>query len=148
MQTGSIISGAAHAGLLVWVIFGGVFKAEPLPVEIATVAIVTSSEYAELLAAQQPPNAGAQPAALQVPDTPSETIVEPSAAEDPPPAREDPNDTRPPEPTPDVPTVPAAPETPQAADVTDSVSEITPPDPVVDAPTPTCLLYTSDAADE
>lgn len=82
VHTGHYISGAGHLVLLGWMAFGDVFAAEPLPSQTTDVSVVTSAEYAALVAAVQPPQSVteiAQPAtpsvvpdAPQVPDQPED----------------------------------------------------------------------------
>ncbi|MEY8883311.1 cell envelope biogenesis protein TolA [Donghicola sp. XS_ASV15] len=53
MKTGTYISGAGHTVLLLWVIFGGTFNSEPLPIENATdVSLISAEEFAALTAPQ------------------------------------------------------------------------------------------------
>ncbi|MEL6375898.1 MAG: energy transducer TonB [Pseudomonadota bacterium] len=76
MNAGQIISGTAHVGLLAAAIFGGAFKAEPLPFEVTEVTAISSEEFALLVAPDQEPDALANidtpepPEAGQSPDVP------------------------------------------------------------------------------
>jgi hypothetical protein len=56
MHIGHYISGGAHAGLIFWALFGGMFAPEPLPMEVATVSVITSAEFDAITAAYQPPS--------------------------------------------------------------------------------------------
>lgn len=77
---GTYVSGAAHVGLIGWLILGWGFQAEPLPFEIAEVSVVTGEEYARLVAATTPQPETAEPTAPPVPDV--ETPPEPAVPED------------------------------------------------------------------
>ncbi|MCP4821109.1 MAG: energy transducer TonB [Shimia sp.] len=55
MHIGHYISGAAHVGLIGWVLFGGAFRTDLPPVEVSEVAIITAEEFASLSAPQQAP---------------------------------------------------------------------------------------------
>ncbi|MDC0738781.1 hypothetical protein N6L24_10855 [Cognatishimia sp. SS12] len=88
MHIGHYISGGAHAALIGWVLFGGVFRSEPDPVEVTGVDIISTAQFEALLAAERPP----------APETDVEVPVAPEVAPEPSPA--------PPEitPEPDAPT--------------------------------------------
>lgn len=73
MNTGQLISGLAHTGLIGFAIFGGAFKAEPMPFEVTEVTAISAEEYAALVArpepdalanveTPEPPDAGEAPA--------------------------------------------------------------------------------------
>lgn len=121
-----------HVGLITWMIFKGAFTAEPLPLEVAEVSIVTSQEYTAILAAQRPPDAGTELAAL----TPPETAIqdppqEPNQVEDAAPDRTDPAEARLDAPEPDQPDPPeplATPAEPPQTSVDDTAPDITAPD--------------------
>ena len=53
MHIGHYISGAAHAGLIGWVLVGDVFRADPPPLEVTDVAVISTEEFAALQRAQQ-----------------------------------------------------------------------------------------------
>ena len=63
MEKGQIISGVAHAGVILWVVLGDwFFRADTLPeMEVAEVSLMTSSEFDELVKAS-PAAAPAAPA--------------------------------------------------------------------------------------
>ncbi|MEM9550309.1 MAG: energy transducer TonB [Pseudomonadota bacterium] len=92
MQTGTYISGVAHIGLVAWMIFGGTFRSEPLPFEVQEVSVISSAEFAALVAPQAAPDITPEPAALPLPDAAPET-PEISATPDPVPAPETPPQT-------------------------------------------------------
>jgi hypothetical protein len=123
MQTpGTYISGAAHLGLIVWLIAGWGFSSTPLDFEVADVSVVTGEQYAALVAATTPnpsdvePDAPAAPveepapAVAPVEDTPPPVAPEPVS----PPAEE--------QAPPEAPVPPAPPE-----DIADTPPEIAAP---------------------
>lgn len=57
MNTGQIISGAGHVGLIAWALLGGAFRAEPLPFEVTEVTAVSAEEYSALVAQHEAPEA-------------------------------------------------------------------------------------------
>lgn len=65
MQTGTIISGAGHVGLIGWALFGGVFAADPPEVQITPVAVISAQEYAALTSS---PQTVAAPEAMREPE--------------------------------------------------------------------------------
>lgn len=75
---GTYVSGAAHVGLIGWLLLGWGFDAEPLPFEVSEVSVVTGEEYARLVAATTPQPETAEPEAPTVPE-----IEEPPAPEAP-----------------------------------------------------------------
>ncbi|WP_378213101.1 energy transducer TonB [Aquicoccus sp. G2-2] len=100
MTTGQIISGVGHLGLIVVLLFGGQFRAEPLPFQVTDVDVVSNDEFEAMLAGQS------------APDTVTEVAM-------PKPPEPDAEQSKPPKPSaPDVSQKP--PDTP---------SEITPPAP-------------------
>ena len=74
MNTGQLISGLAHVGLIGVAVFGGAFRAEPLPFEVTEVTAISAEEYAALIA-QPEPDALATIATPEPPDA-GETAVE------------------------------------------------------------------------
>lgn len=110
--------------LIGWALFGGVFKAEPLPFEVTEVTAISGEEYAALIAPQVSPDAAvdvATPEAPSIddnaPDIGAETdsqpqITQPEVA-----------DTPPPDEAPEVTEVLP----PAEAEVTDEAPELTPP---------------------
>jgi len=121
MNTGQIISGAGHVGLIFWVLFGGLFSPEPLPVVTSEVSVITGKEYAALIAAEQSPDAVA---IVETPELPKidQTVPDLSSATDTAPDLSQPDTTQ---------------ETPP--DTAPDVSQITPPD-VADVGTETPQL--------
>ena len=105
--TGTYVSAAGHLALLVWLIAGWGFNAEPLPLEVSEVSVVSSEEYAAIVAATTPDPTDAPPEAPEMPATEAapEVPVQEEAQTTPPPP-----DVTPP-PAQDLPP-PAAPEPP------------------------------------
>ncbi|MCR9111877.1 MAG: energy transducer TonB [Rhodobacteraceae bacterium] len=123
MNTGQIISGAAHAGLITWALVGGLFEAEPLPFEVTEVTAISSEEYAALIAQQQSPEAVAN---VDTPEPPQEGEAPAVSSEaDTAPSTEQPKvaDTPPPDEVPDIPDPQPAPE----AEVGDEPPVLQPP---------------------
>lgn len=140
-SAGTYISGAGHVGLVVWLIAGWGFSADPLPFEVSEISVVTGEEFAALQAAATPdpgeaaPDAPVAPIEEIVPDAPApEDAVAAVAPPDPTPA---PVEETPP---PDAPEPPAP-----VTDVTDTAPIALPlqepvdanPEPIVnDTPAP------------
>ena len=55
MDTGHVISGVAHLGLIGWALLGGVFRSEPLPFDVTEVAVISSAEYDALFGGEPTP---------------------------------------------------------------------------------------------
>ncbi|MCB5200096.1 hypothetical protein LGQ03_12675 [Loktanella sp. TSTF-M6] len=110
---GSTVSAVGHTALLIWLIGGWGFQADPMPFEVSDVSIVTSEEYAAIVSATTPnpsdvaPDAPVAPPAEQTPDTPTPDEVPPPPP--PPPPPEPPVAEAPPPPAPDA--LPVPPET-------------------------------------
>ncbi len=65
MNTGQVISAAGHATLIGWMVFGGIFRTEQLPIEATEVSVISGEAFAALMAAQDSPTSQsevAQPA--------------------------------------------------------------------------------------
>ncbi|MEO0633628.1 MAG: energy transducer TonB [Pseudomonadota bacterium] len=129
MNTGQIISGAAHAGLIGWLIVGGAFRSEPLPFEVTEVSVISSDAFEALL------NSGAQPVAPTEVALPDEPEVQPDPVEPPVPEPEvdlsQPEPVTPPDPDP-VPEPPTPQPEPEVAEEVPAL--VTPPTPPVTAP--------------
>ncbi len=126
MHIGQYISGAAHVGLIGWVLFGGVFDSDPPPMEVVDVAMISSAEFDALTRTQEAPDTVTEIAAPQVP---IEADPAPEVA-----AQPDEQITQPePQPTPQA-------ELEDAPDVTD-LAEPAPPEPEI-APDPAPQLPT------
>lgn len=101
MEKGQIISGIAHAGVILWVVLGDwLFRADTLPeMQVAEVSLMSSAEFDAMMAAAPPPavqpeEPAAQPETVEPPEP-----VQP--AEPPPPAEEPPPVAPPEEPLPE-----------------------------------------------
>ncbi|MEO0865162.1 MAG: energy transducer TonB, partial [Pseudomonadota bacterium] len=129
MNTGQVISGIGHAGLIGWLVLGGSFQSEPLPFEVTEVSVITSDAFEALL------TAGPQPSAPTEVALPVEPEVVPDPVETPKPDPEvavtQPEPT--PEPEPEVAPEPPTPE-PEPDVVEDTPTLVPPPTPEVDAP--------------
>lgn len=121
MHTGHYISGGAHAALILWVLFGGVFRSEPDSVEVREVSVISEEEFAALSERTQPPEA-----AEDVDAPPAEEVAPP------PPAQPEPE----PEPQPEPDPVPEPePEPAPEAEVQDAPPVMEPPaEPEPDTP--------------
>ncbi|ESW59881.1 MAG: hypothetical protein Q27BPR15_14960 [Rhodobacter sp. CACIA14H1] len=88
MEKGQIISGVAHAGVILWVVLGDwLFRADTLPeMQVAEVSLMSSAEFDALVASAPKPveQAEAEPAAEEPVVTPPEPV---QPEETPPPAR-------------------------------------------------------------
>ena len=118
MNTGTLISAFAHAGLLVWALVGGVFRSEPLPFEEFQVSVISGAEFAALTAPQ---------------DAPAPEVIAPVAVA--PDVTEAPTPEATPEAPVETPPAPAA-ETPPPPDPPPAVPEAVPPEPVVEEAPP------------
>lgn len=126
---GTIISGVGHAGLLIWLIAGWGFNAEPLPFEVSEVSVVSGEEYAQIVAATTPQPGTADPSAPPVPEV-DDAAPTPEAVDDPTPVPAQPEAVETPaEDTPPPAPVPAA----EPAVVSDAIPELP---PLPDTPPP------------
>ena len=124
VNTGQIISGAAHLAVIGWVFLGGVFRSDPPQVEVVEAVAVSSEEYAAIMARQSAPEAVAD---VDTPEPPAAGEAAPALSSGadaapetrPPEAR----DTPPPDSVPEVPARPA----PAPSEVTDSAPALSVP---------------------
>ncbi|MEM6375180.1 MAG: energy transducer TonB [Pseudomonadota bacterium] len=126
MNTGQLISGLAHMGLIGAAVFGGAFRAEPLPFEVTEVTAISAEDYAALIARPEPdaqatisspeaPDAGEADIDVPLEDqAPSAGQSQPSTIEAPSVLSEPAIDTAPPQPPEDVAVV-APPDPPSQA---------------------------------
>lgn len=91
MEKGQIISGIAHAGVILWVVLGDwLFRADTLPeMQVAEVSLMSSAEFDAMMAAAPPPavqpeEPAAQPETVEPPE-PVQPAEPPPPAEEPPP---------------------------------------------------------------
>jgi hypothetical protein len=130
VNTGTWISGAAHGGLVLWVLVGGVFlRAEDtLPVQSSNVSLISEQEFAALMSLQPqiiPPQQ--QPVAPQLETA---ALVAPEAEATPPVAR--PQLAQPEAPQPEVAPEPPQPLVATPEDLADTAPELPQP-PAIDA---------------
>ena len=125
-SAGTYISGAGHTVLVVWLVAGWGFQADPLPVEVSEISVVTGEEFAALVAAATPdpgeaaPDAPVAPITEAMPDAPSQedtvaSAVVPEPVPAPLPEAPPPEQPAPPEPVADVVDTAPAPLPPQDA---------------------------------
>lgn len=133
MNTGQVISGIGHVGLIGWVLVGGTFQSEPLPFEVTEVSVISTEAFEALLSSGPQPDSATEvalpvqsdvlpdPVDTPVPDlpivteTPTPTVApEPEVAPTPPT----------PQPTPEI--VDTSPEQPQPLEQAVLVPEIAP----------------------
>ena len=123
MQTGYVISSSAHAVLIGFVLFGGVFRSEPEPFEITEVSVISSTAFDLLTSGPQAETEVALPPALDPIDDPDVTET-PDVS----PVQETPPQAS----APDQEDVPDTPEPQPDAEVQDDAPpSITPPEEVV-----------------
>lgn len=122
MHTGHYISGGAHGVLILWALFGGVFRSDPPEVQVADVSVISEAQFAAMMQPQAAPALGAEPVALPQPEAPEPTPA-PPVAETAPVARPDPV----PQPVEPLPEPPVAEELPQPP-APEPVPEVDAPD--------------------
>ena len=103
MNTGQVISATGHAALIGWVLFGGVFRSENLPIEATEVSIISGEAYAALIAAQDAPASTTEVAQPAPPDIETEAVDVPQS------------DTTPEQETPEAVTAPIVDDAPDVA---------------------------------
>ena len=65
---GTLVSAIGHIALVIWLIAGWGFSADPLPFEVSEVSVVSGEEYARIVAATTPQPGTADPSAPPVPE--------------------------------------------------------------------------------
>ncbi len=130
-SVGTYISGAAHAGLVVWMVVGWGTTSDPLPFEITEVSVVSGEEFAALTQGVQPDQpVGSvpelEPPVVEAEPQPVAPVEETPPEVTPPPA---PIETPAPEAPPEAPdlTVPETVVTDAPPDVPDTPSIVAPP---------------------
>lgn len=130
MEKGQIISGVAHAGVILWVVLGDwLFRADTLPeMQVAEVSLMSSAEFDALVASAPKPveQAEAEPAAEEPVVTPPEPV---QPEETPPPAEEVPP-PQPEEPLPEELPQEAVPQPIETPDPVAPIAEVEQPIPV------------------
>jgi hypothetical protein len=67
VHTGHYISGGAHGLLILWALFGGIFRADPPDVQVSEVSIISEAQFAALMQPQVAPPTVVEPATLPTP---------------------------------------------------------------------------------
>lgn len=129
-SVGTYISGAGHAGLVVWMVVGWGMASEPLPFEVTEVSMVSGEEFAALTQGVQPDlPAGSieapEPPVIETPEPPAPVVETPPEVAPPPEPIETPTPETPPE-APDL-TVPETVVTDTPPDVPDTPTIVAPP---------------------
>lgn len=133
MNTGQVISGIGHVGLIGWVLFGGAFQSEPLPFEVTEVSVISTDAFEALLSAGPQPDSATDVALPVQPDVVPDPVETPApdavvAVEPPAPTPQpDPDvvpDTPAPQPEPDI--ADTSPEQPQPQEQAVAVPEVAP----------------------
>lgn len=127
--SGTLVSAVGHTGLVIWLIAGWGFDAEPLPFEVTEISVVSGEEFERIIAATTPQPGTADPSAPPVPEV-DDVAPSTQTATDENPTQPQPDVVEPPvedAPLPDV-EIPAEPAT-----ITDSIPEL-PPAPETPAP--------------
>lgn len=68
MHTGHYISGGAHGILILWALFGGMFRSDPPELQVADVSVISEAQFAAMMQPQAAPTLGAEPTALPQPE--------------------------------------------------------------------------------
>ncbi len=129
LNTGQIVSGIGHAVLVFWVLFGGIFRPDPDPVQVQDVQILSSEEFAALTRPSAPPEATSD---IDAPVAPEAPDVSPQAPVTTPPPTPRPVPEPTPEPIVEQPPEPVAPTPP--AQVEDAAPSLPTPEPESPAP--------------
>ena len=133
MNTGQVISGIGHAGLIGWVLFGGTFQSEPLPFEVTEVSVISTEAFEALMASGPAPDSATEVALPEQPEvapdpvetpTPDDTVATETPAPTVQPEAEVPPETPAPQPEPEIADV--SPEQPQPLEQAVLVPEIAP----------------------
>lgn len=74
MNPGQVISAAGHATLIGWMVLGGIFRTEALPIEATEVSVISGEAFAALMAAQNAPNSVTEVAQPAQPDVATEAV--------------------------------------------------------------------------
>ncbi|WP_366942600.1 energy transducer TonB [uncultured Tateyamaria sp.] len=78
VNTGQVISGIGHAGLIGWVLFGGAFQAEPLPFEATDVSVISSEAFEALLTTGPQPDTATDVALPVAPEVDPDPVATPT----------------------------------------------------------------------
>jgi hypothetical protein len=125
VNTGQVISATGHAALIGWLMFGGVFRAEQLPIKATEVSVISGEAFAAMLAAQDAPRSLTEVAQPAQPNIENEAVDVPQP------------DTTPAQ---EIPVVAQAPSADDAPDMTDLTplpeAEVSDEAPVLPTPEP------------
>lgn len=124
MNAGHYISGIGHVGLIGLLLFGGVPMSDPEPIEVSDVSIISSEEFAMLMATSVPPVTDS--ALPQVPQPPEATPQAPEIADLPDEPVNVPQDAQAPAPESEPDAVPDVPEPLPPVDVVETPPELAP----------------------
>ena len=128
---GTIFSGVGHVGLIVWLIAGWGFNAEPLRIETMDISVISGEEFDQMRARATPVPGTANPEAPIPPQIDDASPPPPPPAEEPAQTAPAPEPVTPPTSEVPPPPPPAAPQT----DVADAPPEAPAP-PIAPPPTP------------
>ena len=136
MNPGQVISATGHAALIGWLMFGGIFRAEQLPIEATEVSVISGEAFAALLAAQDAPASTTEVA------QPAQPVIETEAVDVPQP------DTTPVQETPDVVSAPSADDAPDVTDLAPlPEAEVSDEAPVLPRPEPDIAVVAPQTSD-
>lgn len=74
MNTGQVISATGHAALIGWMVLGGVFRAEQLPIKATEVSVISGEAFAAMIAAQDAPTSLTEIAQPTQPDVETDAV--------------------------------------------------------------------------
>ena len=69
MHAGHYISGAGHLGLIGWLMLGGLFAAQPEPLDVTEVSVISGADFEAMLSASEPPQSVSEVAQPAAPET-------------------------------------------------------------------------------
>lgn len=132
MEKGQIISGVAHAGVILWVVLGDwLFRADTLPeIEVAEVSLMSSAEFDAMMASAPAPAEPVAEPEEPAPQEPEVTPPEPVQPEEPPPAAEEAPPPQPEEPLPEDLPQEAVPQPIETPDPVAPIADVEQPIPV------------------
>ena len=136
MNTGQVISAAGHATLIGWMMFGGVFRSETLPIKATEVSVISGEAFAALVAAQNAPSSTTEVAQPVQPEIDTEAVDVPQP------------DTTPVQETPEVAAAPAADDAPDVSELAPLPdAEVSDEAPVLSAPEPEVVVDVPDISE-
>jgi hypothetical protein len=136
VNTGQVISAAGHATLIGWMVFGGVFRSEELPIKATEVSVISGEAFAAMMAAQTAPSSVTEVAQPAQPDVESQPVDVPQP------------ETTPEQETPEVAVAPSADDAPEVAELTPPPeAEVSDEAPVLPLPEPEVAVVAPDVSD-